>query len=1163
MSQNNNRKITKSSMLYALSENPFDEIKHNLLLENQPSNFEKREMRNKEVAKPVRLRIPPTNNVRISAVRPLPKVAPLVMQVSSAEATKVLKESTSREVIQSAETIYNCHPIMHTVSQAFRTFVESATVDEMHVLCVGHGSSIREDRCHWSRSQQQDSKNFHCLDGIYCQCFTFTSAFIMFEINNPREILDLFNRQKFLRRVYVACQNFTGISGTRHNGECEYEYYIKDNVERVRYSIRGHNSVDIESNRWMLENSTIDLSSCDGEHKALSWKVVATASDSILFCFSTTTNIKGVIYKGVNPTFITREYGTLYGYDVGNSDFNTPFPYLSSGKYINRDVIDHLLLHCVGMEFTSVNISNLITVLHRHLISKSKEIKYMLHGCEMEHVTIALNLAHYKQLKYNEYLLDNPDAVSLSNKNNKIFFGNSVHLSHILYTCAIYASLYIPKTLQELIGFCYNNCGVHYHEVKTLVPYSNNSVVTNIANTVIKYVNIDYFKTLTLNFKAFEMLFNISKSYKYDIMSKSFVAASSYITTRLFGKYCLGHTYFFNAPTVYDWIDVIGVGVFGFKYTLLSPVIKILLTKFKINTVSTHRPHQWLYGIFKRVEGATSYFIPQMPYLKQIDRSTGVDVRVRNEPAVEHIKPSAAKLVSAPLIKRLPTYPSTDMHGLLVTVFEKSLKLKVEPKISAIECFVCFFQNNWAVLLNAQISPLYIPYLDFYDVVAKYPTSKREKFTKAFNVLIPNAPTRKDMLATLFVKFEGLLKDKLATEIPGRPINDLSTFANVVFLCTAVGITALLNERLNFSFPITLGIGYNNVDLAKWFLLDKIYIETDGSAFDASQNDIIIRGVHHKLLEICGASKEVLNLHKLFFNRKIMTKDGNIYYEKTGGNMSGSQFTIIFNSVTKALLDIFVYCISNNRKPIDYFPKQEFDIIPDLTYHQLRHYVTNQPAAKSFEFSTLVVGDDSVCQTEKNINFNTILSDDIGIKLTGHMSDDIFDISFCSAIIVPVLINGRLGRVLTPMCGRIICRLPYVVAGKIRVRDEPAYCKGKLIGMKAITKAFSFMQKLFDLLLSYYDTVDEIPHVYNQYNPSEMASDYELLSCDAGDLYFMNRYKTNVEECDRSLIFAEKQIKLYPDICEDLDPLFERMYETDVFDYNKSLSLSDNYQDFI
>jgi len=210
-------------------------------------------------------------------------------------------------------------------------------------------------------------------------------------------------------------------------------------------------------------------------------------------------------------------------------------------------------------------------------------------------------------------------------------------------------------------------------------------------------------------------------------------------------------------------------------------------------------------------------------------------------------------------------------------------------------------------------------------------------------------------------------------------------------------VQAVLKRRWNVSFPILFSSGKTNLQLAKH--IDKpnlVYVEDDFSKFDSTIHKYLL-AVEVEIFKRFGCPKAVLALIRKNVNTRGVTLHG-YKYKCEGTRKSGDPYTSLMNSITNALVHLYVYCRV--------------------------HSITCEQALK--EVRMLVQGDDNVFaypSWRPPIDFAAEMLK-LGLVAKPILHRDLNNVEFCSSRIV----HTNQGPCFAPKPGRVLSKLGYFVS---------------------------------------------------------------------------------------------------------------------------------------
>jgi hypothetical protein len=639
--------------------------------------------------------------------------------------------------------------------------------------------------------------------------------------------------------------------------------------------------------------------------------------------------------------------------------------------------------------------------------------------------------------------------------------------------------------------------------------------------------------TLIDKIKGYFFLPSLVKIFTGNLLQLSFFKFSTlnYLSTAL--SVCLEHRVFTNAERVlmnnktsliFAIIDLLIPGS-RLMLTLIRYYnrVRIIPTSYTLNQLETHFPKDC-----KKVllEGNIR---PEVDKNKLNDCDDFDDSNL----IFEQFQPLTGKntfsAVGLKITPYQPFNPDNSAFNLFQSIYSRCVIRKILPDVDHLSVFVNWFQNNIEILYPG-LKDSRVGY-KFEDVVSKYPLSKQKLFRAGYSDFNKGLLESKHLKKIdVFAKRELLQEDKDV-----RLIYSLSAATNAIYMSDAKDLTDKLTEICNYNHFIFFANGHTLNLLGKYFhVLENSFIgnvfEFDGSRFDQSQSSLVIRGVHHFLLKHFGASEQTLKCHMDMFVRHISLPKNLGSLKINFSNITGSQFTTVFNQVVNSALMVYVFCVSNN------FDVKNFNInkttssrLKSYSYDQNHHlamklakdslFLNNIASVSPNPFFICASGDDSLGKFEKKYKFDPAISKPLGFLLEGDVYETFEGRSFCSKLIVPCtvydnkLLDWSASYDLTLFPCRIMERITWLMNGKIANNAKKQYMHEKLFALNSLCATNPILRTFFEVYMDKLNYKLTKPQVlFNEFSILEMKHDDRLLvvaNVETANFWYNNYDLTN------------------------------------------------------
>lgn len=1018
----------------------------------------------------------------------------------------------------------NDHGVAHATNVILKHYLIASLCAEnrlkhntSNVLLFGHGSGMYDPDgiINYHQSRQHDSDHAHasCDASYLCDHFNFDRVYMFYPVIDHDQIVSMFRRHSHLHKVYIVIHKCDDVAGVIHRGEIKYNHSINKSGnhyhESVCFQIAGHTASYYQrSFRWLFENSSSDF---------LTWKVAQTVGDLIAFSIKIKTIVSDQYSttKGdVTMKRVSQYNGEIVGgltcirdgFIINDVDSGVqPF-------YLDKNMFLYVSRGCADKAITVATMNQ----WRSNIIRRYESLDVPLRDFYLTHVQNLLEYAAYttanNHLKNLLFLNRNPEIVEITQ-------GCNLYVSH-LDRIISYASVIVPGSILCLTGAYYFACSSPLSFGFLTKTFFNLAVNLIVTNTISRFMGNKFVKP----YSSIHML------------AKTLCAANP-VSCTFEVCYDLYKCAKLNKPLTIKQ-DVIWPA--GEWWVPTTPVKLVYLLANVYNKAFKNKHH------------------------------AGSEIVVKRRPVPDEPK-KRGKLLIGLITPHLPVYPAKDEMGIWVTANVKSLVQRIQYEPAEFDRYFMFIKQHADLIFNTLLNPIEPMFLDIEECIAKYPPTKRKILMHAHEHMKHTNELSYTRIS-LFVKDECLLKDKDPNEIAGRPINNLTPEANVIFMRSSIYLMGQLARRWNPSFIIKFGPGLDNVILGKifqdWYPNYNKFVETDGAGFDASQHVGFVNA-HLWFLQYFQCDTRAIDFFKLMMQRHIHTNAG-FSYKTNCGNISGSQFTIVFNSFIKGTLDL--YCFHRNNPSINIsqilMASQQIISVPRCdTYVNYHGDCTNPEIVEECHnpvppISILTTGDDSVNAT--NLRFDSVDYVSVtGIEFTGKVVENILDITFCSALPVPMIcaVSSNPIFVMCPMPARILSRLFIIPFGKYSISDEIPLLRGKIIGLLHIMQPCPFMVNILNHFLAILGQGRVIDAEINIHNPINYNTRVTVKPCQATFDFWNNRYETNSEEIQNLCKFYKLFFRKTPHVIiynhHQYPNLLNKMHRVDVCDWSKDMSVCD------
>jgi hypothetical protein len=161
---------------------------------------------------------------------------------------------------------------------------------------------------------------------------------------------------------------------------------------------------------------------------------------------------------------------------------------------------------------------------------------------------------------------------------------------------------------------------------------------------------------------------------------------------------------------------------------------------------------------------------------------------------------------------------------------------------------------------------------------------------------------------------------------------------------------------------------------------------------------------------------------------------------------------------------------------------------------------------------------------------------------------------------VQYFVNGvwESGRQITPMPTRILSRLCFVESGKIAVKSELAYLRGKLTAIMSLCHACPFLYSILTHLLSVLGNGPQIEFELNPYIPTLMSQSVIVRNCPQTFSYWLRRYNVSQKQLDALVFWFQTNYTknvTFPIIPAHFSPMLDVLAKVDILDWDVTNSL--------